>query len=245
MRTIRLYHPDSLTINREVILLAESQHHLRNVLRAQVGDAVVLFNGDGHDYLGTLVLLNKHQVIVQIHATEQRSTRSPLKIHLAQGINRGEKMDWVIQKATELGVQEITPLMTEYSNVKLENERWEKKLHHWQKIADNACEQSGRTDVLMIYPPITLTSWLTQPKTGLCFLLDPGAQNNLSAQADYQEITLLAGPEGGFSHTEVTTAQQAGFQTILLGPRILRSETAGLVAISICQYLWGDLCGPY
>jgi 16S rRNA (uracil1498-N3)-methyltransferase len=239
-RNIRIYHPTPLAVNQAIELTAEAQHHLRNVLRAQSGDAVILFNGDGHDYLATIACINKKQVIAQIHSTEQRNTQSPLKIHLAQSINRGDKMDFVIQKATELGVHDIIPIISEYGNVKLNEERWEKKVTHWQKIADSACEQCGRTDLVKIQTPSTLTQWVAEPKSGTCFILEPGAETAMNIQECISEITLLVGPEGGFSQQEIDFALKHSFRTILLGPRILRSETAGLAAISVCQARWGD-----
>lgn len=243
MRTTRIYHPDELSINVEIILEKNSTLHVRDVLRMQVGDAIILFNGNGLDYLGTIVRIDKKAVRVVLHATEKRHTISPLKIHLAQGLCRGEKMDFAIQKATELGVTEITPIISEYCNVRLNTERLQKKQQHWQKVAASACEQCGRTDLLRINPSMDFNTWIKQKFSGIAYILDPSATKSIDkiTTSIPSQVILLIGPEGGFTNNEIQYAILHQYHTILLGPRILRSETAGLVAVTLLQHLYGDI----
>ncbi len=240
MRDIRIYCQAELTVNADVQLDVNAAHHVRTVLRMQVGDMIVLFNGNGAEYFGTVANLSKQSVAVQIHDTSDRVTQSPLHTHLVQGICKGEKMDFVIQKATELGVSELTPLFTQYGNVKLDEKRTAKKLVHWQKIAVSACEQSGRSDMVCINAPLSFAAWLKQADKNTV-ILDPGANQTLNQLTIIRHISLMIGPEGGFSPEEVTQAKQQGITSVLLGPRVLRSETAGLAALTLVQSLWGDL----
>jgi 16S rRNA (uracil1498-N3)-methyltransferase len=240
MRDIRIYCPAELAVNAAVLLDANAAHHVRTVLRMQVGDMIILFNGDGTDYVGTVANITKQSVTVQLHDSTARVTKSPLYTHLVQGICKGEKMDFVIQKATELGVNEITPVFTQYGNVKLDAKRTAKKLLHWQKIAVGACEQSGRSDMTQINAPLPFAQWLSQcDETAV--ILDPGASQSLGQVNVTESVSILIGPEGGFSLAEIEQANQAGIPSVLLGPRVLRSETAGLAALTLAQSLWGDL----
>ena len=240
MRRTRIYYTGEIQINVALSLDKNAAQHVRDVLRMQSGDALVLFNGNGCDYLGTVVQCNKKSVLVMPHASEQRHTISPLQLHLVQGLCRGEKMDFVIQKATELGVNEITPIVSEYGNVKLNQERLAKKLIHWQKVAASACEQCGRTDMVLINPVVKLDAWLKNDFAGVGYILDPGATQSLAKIGDVEKITLLVGPAGGFSTAEIQYAVQQGFKQCLIGPRILRSETAGLATMAVLQHLYGD-----
>ena len=239
MRDIRIYCRAELSINAVVQLDIDAAHHVRTVLRMQVGDMIILFNGNGAEYFGAVANLSKQSVAVQIHDTSNRVTQSPLHTHLVQGICKGEKMDFVIQKATELGVSEITPLFTQYGNVKLDEKRAAKKLVHWQKIAVSACEQSGRSDMVRINTPLSFSAWLKQADEN-AVILYPSAKQTLNQLPATTHISLMIGPEGGFSPEEVGQAKQQGVLGILLGPRVLRSETAGLAALTLVQSLWGD-----
>jgi 16S rRNA (uracil1498-N3)-methyltransferase len=241
MRTTRIYYRDHLQVQGEYVLAADAARHVRDVLRMQTGNAIVLFNGDGNDYLATLTRVTRQQVQVSVHSTQARATTSPLYSHLAQGICRGDKMDFVIQKATELGVNEITPIISEFCNVRLNKERLQKKQQHWQKIANSACEQSGRVQLVKVNAPLTLVTYLQNPIMSKAYILEPGADASKPLASTMDKVTLLVGPEGGFNEAEINSAVQQGFHTLLLGPRVLRSETAGLAALSICQYLAGDL----
>ncbi|RCU45657.1 16S rRNA (uracil(1498)-N(3))-methyltransferase [Corallincola holothuriorum] len=242
MRNIRLFHPEPLTSPSTVELSSDAAGHVARVLRMRLGDPVTLFNGDGHEYQGTLSDVGKRNVSVQIQQAQPADRESPLAIHLGQGISRGEKMDITIQKSVELGVREITPLITERCGVKLNNERWEKKVAHWQKVAISACEQCGRNRVPRINSPQPLSEWLARTTDATRLTLHPHTDtsfSNMAAPGDQVEI--LIGPEGGLSEQEITVAEQAQFFTVKLGPRILRTETAALVAISALQLRFGDL----
>ncbi|CAM5565518.1 Ribosomal RNA small subunit methyltransferase E OS=Stutzerimonas stutzeri OX=316 GN=CXK95_14540 PE=3 SV=1 [Stutzerimonas stutzeri] len=213
-------------------------HYIGRVLRLSNGSAVQLFDGSGQEYLGELVEVGKKQVRVELRQQLAGLPESPLRIHLGQGLSRGERMDWAIQKATELGVAQITPLISERCEVRLNDERADKRLAHWRQIAISACEQCGRSVVPTIHPPQQLGDWLPV-EAELKLVLHPVAAP-LTSHAQPRTLAFLIGPEGGLSEHEVEQAQQAGFQAARLGPRVLRTETAPVVALSVAQQLWGD-----
>lgn len=213
-------------------------HYIGRVLRLSNGSAVQLFDGSGQEYLGKLVEVGKKQVRVELRQQLAGLPESPLRIHLGQGLSRGERMDWAIQKATELGVAQITPLISERCEVRLNDERADKRLAHWRQIAISACEQCGRSVVPTIHPPQQLGDWLPV-EAELKLVLHPVAAP-LTSHAQPRTLAFLIGPEGGLSEHEVEQAQQAGFQAARLGPRVLRTETAPVVALSVAQQLWGD-----
>lgn len=213
-------------------------HYIARVLRLSNGSAVQLFDGSGQEYLGELVEVGKKQVRVELRQQLAGQPESPLRIHLGQGLSRGERMDWAIQKATELGVAQITPLISERCEVRLNDERADKRLAHWRQIAISACEQCGRSVVPTIHPPQQLGDWLPV-EAELKLVLHPVAAP-LTSHAQPRTLAFLIGPEGGLSEHEVEQAQQAGFQAARLGPRVLRTETAPVVALSVAQQLWGD-----
>ena len=220
--------------------LPEAQaHYLSRVLRLNVGAKVQLFDGSGKEYRGELSSVTKKTVQVNVQECLDGLPESSLHIHLGQGLSRGERMDWAIQKATELGVAEITPLFTERCEVRLNDERAQKRLEHWQHIAISACEQCGRSKVPVIHPPQSLKDWQTRVEADLKLLLHPVAQP-LTEHATPSTLAFLIGPEGGLTEDEVTQASQFGFQPARLGPRVLRTETAPVVALSVAQQLWGD-----
>lgn len=244
MRVPRIFHPTSLAAETTVALTDEAAQHVGKVLRMQVGQAVVLFNGDGYDYAADIVDVAKREVQVQINAKLPNQTESRLRIHLGQGISRGDRMDFVLQKSVELGVASITPLFTERCGVKLTGERLEKKRQQWQKIVNSACEQSGRAVVPEVCAPQALTDWLAQqPTASVCVTLDPRAPRALRELplSSQQAVTLLIGPEGGLSEQEIQQAGVAEFTPVRLGPRVLRTETAALTALAVLQYEFGDL----
>lgn len=241
MRTVRIYQPTKLFADLTVVLTPEAANHLVRVLRFSVNDRFTIFNGDGGEYIAKITEIKKQQVVVQVEGYKNHSVESPLKIHLGQAISRNEKMDFTIQKAVELGVTAITPLITERCGVKLSADRWEKKLQHWQGVITSACEQSGRNFIPKIYQPMVLSQWLAQSQAGLKLILHPVAAKKMhDLKSHPQSIDLLVGPEGGFDELEVNMAQQYEFISLQLGPRILRTETAALVAITTMQCLWGD-----
>jgi 16S rRNA (uracil1498-N3)-methyltransferase len=242
MRITRIYYPFELATDSYVTLTDDATNHVANVLRAKTGQAVVLFNGDGSEYSAQLFKVAKRKVIVRVDSKISISIESPLSIHLGQGISRGDRMEWVIQKSVELGVTEITPLITERCGVKLSKERWSKKHEQWQKLAIAACEQCGRNVLPVLHAPSLFTEWVILSTNQVRFTLHP------RAEMAFRHVTmppagarLLIGPEGGFSDQEIYKTEQNGFKTIQLGPRILRTETAAITAISALQAIHGDL----
>ena len=220
--------------------LPEAQaHYLSRVLRLTVGAAVQLFDGSGQEYIGQLTSVTKKAVQVELRENLVGLPDSSLQIHLGQGLSRGERMDWAIQKATELGVAEITPLFTERCEVRLNEERMQKRLEHWQQIAISACEQCGRSRVPVIHVPQTAKDWQATVQADLKLVLHPVAQP-LTEHAAPSTLAFLIGPEGGLTDVEVAQAAEYGFQPARLGPRVLRTETAPIVALSVAQQLWGD-----
>lgn len=242
MSIARIYQPITLTTDAIVTLDESASHHLSRVLRAAVGDEITLFNGEGGEYHARIAAINKKNVTVTMGAFNAREAESPIHITLAQGIARGEKMDFIIQKAVELGVNEIVPLITERCNVRINDERLQKKMAHWQSVIISACEQSGRNRVPLLSVPQALTHWLTQKKADVCFILSPHVDTKLSQQkiAQGSHIAMIIGPEGGLSDAEMEAAVRQGAQPLNMGPRILRTETAALTAIALLQTRYGD-----
>jgi 16S rRNA (uracil1498-N3)-methyltransferase len=240
MHIPRIYQ--NTPIQKNVQLTLDAMQHVITVLRLKSGDAVILFNGDNHEYHGTLDIKDKRTAFVTIQKTILANRESPLKIHLAQGIARGEKMDFIIQKAVELGVHEITPLFTERCNVKLDADRLDKRVTHWQQVAISAAEQCGRNQITEIHHPIKFDNFVVQSPAPHRFILSHHAQHTFQQiNVETTACTLLVGPEGGFSPEELSYATENHFTPVLLGPRILRTETAALVAMSILQAKLGDL----
>ncbi len=244
MRTIRLHVDQPLESDLEFSLPAQAAEHVGKVLRLTTGDAVTLFNGDGFDYPATLVAVSKRDVLVRVTTRLRLDNESPLSLTLAQGLARGDKMDLIVQKATELGVSCIVPLLTERSEVKLDSNRAEKRLLHWKSIAASACEQCGRARLPEICTPMPLHGWLANlgktDATRLA-LLPTATLTTRDIRLDAKGGLLVVGPEGGLGARDVAALQAADFQGLCLGPRILRTETAGLVALAALQTLYGDL----
>ncbi len=240
MRERRIHTSDELKAAERLELGPEQVRHIIQVLRLKKGDPITLFNGDGHDYLAHIVETEKRRVLVEIIEQSSPEPLPVLSIHLGIGISKGERMDFAIQKAVELGVTAITPLVTEHCVVRLSSERIQKRLTHWEKITIAACEQSGRSRVPRLNQALPLDHWLDQAScTGI--LLDHRSHSTLATLTKPTgEIRLLVGPEGGLSLKERELAQDSGFTGVRLGPRVLRTETAPLAAISAIQTLWGD-----
>lgn len=238
MRLSRFFVDLPLALGQHPLPEAQA-HYIRRVLRLAVGDAVQLFDGSGQEFVGELVEVGKKSVQVELREQFAGLTESPLRIHLGQGLSRGERMDWAIQKATELGVAEITPLVSERCEVRLKDERADKRLAHWRQIAISACEQCGRSVLPIINAPLGLHDWLAQTEAELKLVLHPVAEP-LASHARPGSLAFLIGPEGGLSDAEVQQAQRAGYHPARLGPRVLRTETAPVVALSVAQQLWGD-----
>ncbi len=238
MRLSRFFIDAPLTLGSHELPEAQA-HYIGRVLRLAPGAAVQLFDGSGVEYLGELTDVGKKQVRVELREQLAGMPESPLRIHLGQGLSRGERMDWAIQKATELGVNEITPIISERCEVRLKDERADKRLAHWRHIASSACEQSGRSVVPLINPPMSLADWLKQTSADLKLVLHP-VSAPLSSLPKPATLAFLIGPEGGLSDNEVSQAQAHDFLPARLGPRVLRTETAPVVALSVAQQLWGD-----
>ncbi len=248
MSNLRFYSPENLQIGASVKLSDSAAAHSTRVLRLEVSDEIVLFNGDGHDYICAIASIKKSETLAIVKSFVKITNESPLNITLLQGISSGDRMDYTIQKAVELGVTAIVPINTSRSVVKLSPERAEKRLAHWQGVVHAACEQSGRAFVPQVAMPINLSAWLqtnqNAPSMALPatrILLNPiGAIRLSELVKPTGNIELLIGAEGGLSQNEIDAALSQGFQSIVLGARVLRTETAALTAIAAMQTLWGD-----
>ncbi|HET6629098.1 MAG TPA: 16S rRNA (uracil(1498)-N(3))-methyltransferase [Woeseiaceae bacterium] len=239
----RLYVPVPLASGASLVLDPERSHYVSRVLRLRAGDELVLFDGSGHEHPGSVSNASRKGVTVSVGAARERGLESPLAVRLIQGLARGDRMDFVVQKATELGVQRITPVITEFSVVRLAAAKADKRVEHWQKIAQGACEQCGRNTVPGIDPPQPLTAVLdARPHGSTRVVLHPGAGDPLPALRIHDgRIELLIGPEGGLSSGELDMATTAGYLACSLGPRILRTETAAMAALAVLQARYGDL----
>jgi 16S rRNA (uracil1498-N3)-methyltransferase len=242
MRVPRHFVELPLAVGAVVELPEVAVGHLVRVLRLGPGDRVRLFNGDGHDYEAELLQAGKRAAQASVLARSLVERESPLAITLAQGIARGDKMDWVLQKATELGVARIAPVVTERTEVKLDAGRADKRAAHWRGVVAGACEQSGRARLPQLLAPASLADFLATESSVRRCVLDPAAASTLAqlALAPGDSLCLLVGPEGGLSERDLAAARAAGFEGLQLGPRILRTETAALAAIAGLNALYGD-----
>jgi len=239
----RLFIPDALIANSELSLTGEQANYVARVLRLKVGGALFMFDGNGGKYGAVIKSFSKNRVVVTIGEHHDEEIESPLAIRLVQGISRAGRMDIVVQKATELGVRRISPVITEFSVVKLAGDRAVKRHEHWRKISQSACEQCGRNSLPAIDGPQDLRIWLDNRKSdgATRILLDPQSRTSVSMlQAPKARVDLLVGPEGGLSEAERSQCEESGFTPVSLGPRVLRTETAALAGITVLQTLWGD-----
>ncbi len=244
MRLSRAYVEGPLAIGARVALPEGAAAHLLRALRLDVGDGCVLFNGDGHDYDARVVAAGKRGGEVEVLAARAVDVESPLRIILLQGVARGEKMDWILQKATELGVAAFVPVNSERSEVRLDAARTAKRLAHWQGVVASACGQCGRARLPAVATPAGLQdACASLPADALRLTLDPGAVAGVHALAAPASATVVVaiGPEGGWSPRDREQLVAAGFNGVRLGPRILRTETAGIAAVSALQAAFGDL----
>jgi 16S rRNA (uracil1498-N3)-methyltransferase len=240
MRISRIYTEQPLETGSSVSLDGQQAHYLSKVLRLKANAKLILFNGDGYEYKALIKAVDRQTVTVDIEQADKYNTESPLHSILGLGLSRGERMDTAIQKSTELGVSEIAPLFTEFCEVKLQGERLQKKLRHWQQIAISACEQSGRNQIPVIHPPQQFADWCKSLSCECKLIFEPGENKLQLNQTQFSQVALLIGPEGGFSDQELKQAANNGFQNLSLGPRILRTETAPIAALTMLQILWGD-----
>ncbi|MBV8801908.1 MAG: 16S rRNA (uracil(1498)-N(3))-methyltransferase [Gammaproteobacteria bacterium] len=243
MTIARIFQNTSLLLNDTLRLDDQASHHISRVLRSKVGDFITLFNGQGGEYRCHIIHIDKKYVTVSIKEFINPQMESSLELYLIQGISRGEKMDYTIQKAVELGVKKIIPLFTERSTVKLDKDRREKRLSHWQAIAIAACEQSGRNIIPEILLPESFENGLSSLRVDVGFVLSPHTSSPLSEFTiqSNQRVALLIGPEGGLTYQEIQRALLFKFYALSLGPRILRTETAAVAAITALQCRFGDM----
>ncbi|WP_432451798.1 MULTISPECIES: 16S rRNA (uracil(1498)-N(3))-methyltransferase [unclassified Agarivorans] len=242
MRIPRIYQPSPLNVQQIVELDSEAANHVGRVLRMTAGQHLELFNGDGNNYSASIESSGKKQVSVKILTQQLNASESPLRIHLGQVISRGDRMEFTIQKSVELGVNKITPLTSERCGVKLNQERFEKKRQQWQKIAIAACEQSGRSVVPEIAELQSFEQWAGENSQAMKLNLHPKAPYSIKTlPIPLHGVRLLIGPEGGLTEQEIAVCNQHHFQETLLGPRVLRTETAALTAITALQCQFGDL----
>lgn len=240
MRITRIYSDIELKTGSKAQLDEKASHHLAKVLRQRVGAELILFNGSGVEYQATILSIDKKQVTVEVGEATSPATESPLNVHLGISISKGDRFDWVLQKSTELGVNIITPLISERSEFKLQGERLDKKLSHWRQILISACEQCGRNIIPVLNEPCGVESWTSSVEADMKYVLHHRTSQSLNAREKPDSIALLVGPEGGLSATEIQLAEQRGFDALALGPRVLRTETAPIAALAVLQSTWGD-----
>jgi 16S rRNA (uracil1498-N3)-methyltransferase len=243
MRLTRVYLEAELQTGRRLTVEASAGNHIARVLRLRAGDSLTLFNGQGGEYAGSIEEIHRDTVVVSVLERREVDRESPHQLTLAQGISRGERMDWVVQKATELGVWRIAPIFTERSIVHLDEKQAFRKIQHWRSIAVAACEQSGRNRVPQITQPVGLYEMLERrASSGTALLLSPGAPLRIADIATGgADTAVLIGPEGGLADVEQEAAIKAGFTPVRLGPRVLRTETAAVCALTLLQQKFGDL----
>ncbi|MCG3462467.1 16S rRNA (uracil(1498)-N(3))-methyltransferase [Xenorhabdus bovienii] len=242
MRIPRIYHPERLSVETEIYLSDEAANHVGRVLRMSNGQPLQLFDGSNQVFDAKLIEANKKTIKVRITDGKLSDHESPLNLHLGQVMSRGEKMEFTIQKSVELGVNTITPLLSERCGVKLDAERLEKKLQQWKKIVISACEQCGRNRIPEIRPIMSLEAWCAENDGSLKLNLHPRASQSINTlPLPVEKVRLLIGPEGGLSAEEIEMTANHQFTDILLGPRVLRTETTALTAITALQVRFGDL----
>jgi 16S rRNA (uracil1498-N3)-methyltransferase len=243
MRLTRVHVPDPLSPGRRHTIGGAAANHIARVLRLEAGAPLTVFDGRGGEYAARIESLRKDAVVIEVQERSPSSRESSLSLTLAQGVSRGERMDWVVQKATELGVTAIVPVLTERTVVKLDARQSARKLTHWHGIAVAACEQSGRDRIPDIVAPIALHEFLHRidPQATRLLLSPTGTQRVNDLKAPERRIIVLIGPEGGLAETEQRAAVGAGFLAVRMGPRVLRTETAAVAALTLLQHQFGDL----
>ena len=246
MRNPRLFTDKPLTTGDRVILEGKVAQHLGRVLRARAGDKIALFNGDGQEFAATLLTVSKHEVSVDIGAASSPLTESPVYTTLGLCLSKGDRFDWAIQKATELGVGAIAPLYSERVDFGIPPDRIEKRIAHWQQVAISACEQCGRVRIPAVSSPQPLEQWVQSVAAEQKWVLhcdDRGATRSSASKEAPADAALLIGPEGGLTDQEVARACENSFGALRLGPRVLRTETAPVVALSALSVYWGEMPG--
>ena len=240
MRIPRIFTPQTLTSGQTLELEAQASHHLSKVLRSKEGAALIIFNNQGGEFSATISTITKKSVTLSIEEFNPEDRQSPLAVHLGIALSKGDRMDWVMQKATELGAHTITPLYTERTELKLKGDRESKKMNHWNNIIIGACEQSKRNLLPILQMPETAAQWLATIEAEKKYVLHHRTDQQLNPQEKITSVALIIGPEGGLSPAEITLAEYNNFNALSLGPRVLRTETAPLAALSLLQFIWGD-----
>ena len=242
MRIYRLFVDEKFDNHQQYVLDRERSHYLKNVLRAKIGREIRLFNSSYQEVFAKIEKINRHEITLNIIKIEKTKPLSKLDITLVQAISKGERMDYTVQKATELGIQTIQPIFSEYCDVKLDSKRLANKLSHWRKIAMNASEQSFRTDVPNIISPISINQYTEDSTRGL--FLEPNETNKLGPFAENRllKFDVVVGPEGGWSNSDIELLKVCGLQGVNFGPRILRTETVAPAVLAAIHVSWGDFC---
>ncbi|MDZ4731844.1 MAG: 16S rRNA (uracil(1498)-N(3))-methyltransferase [Xanthomonadales bacterium] len=240
MRIHRIYTFEQLAPDQMVVLDAASSHYLARVLRVVVDQPLVLFNGDGHDYATTVEKVSKSGVVARISSRLPAKADSPLRTTLVQSLARGERTDYALQKATELGLTVFQPVESARTEVRLKPEKLGTRMTHWHKVMISACEQCGRARLPELRPPMELAEWAAAESGDMRLVLDPAADLPLAQLELSSAVQILVGPEGGFEDQELELLQRCGIRSVSLGPRILRTETAGPTALAIMQAMAGD-----
>lgn len=237
----RVYLPQPLAVGAVLELPDEAVRHLVQVLRMGSGERLTVFNGEGGEYGAVMEAVARRSASLRVESHDPVSREAPIRIHIAQCVSKGDRMDYALQKATELGATGFLPLLSARGVVKLDGERWEKKLEHWRGVVTGAAEQSGRTRLPTVTAPERFESFVAGERPGLKLILAPGGETRLSALARTETVTALIGPEGGFDEAELALADRHGWQRLALGPRILRTETAPVALLAALLSLHGDL----
>lgn len=241
MRITRIFTPQELATHQVIALEEQASAHLSRALRLQQGDCIRLFNGKGGEYSASITAIHKKTVELLPAEFYPGDVESSLLTHIAVGVSKGEKVDLIVQKCTELGVSVIYPLITERCDVKMNQERWQKKVERWQEIAISACEQSGRNSIPQVHPILAFPQWLDISRSLERCLFHPDGDVTFPAIPVTNRLSMAFGAEGGFSDNEIQMAKSAGCHIARLGPRVLRAETAPIAALAIAQAHWGDL----
>lgn len=237
----RIFTRQALAIDAVIRLEPGPGRHLAGALRRKPGDPVILFDGSGGEYQAIITDVDRGTVQAQVQGFQSIDREASLPVFLGLAVSRGERMDYAVQKSTELGVSELFPLLTERTEVRLKPDRLEKKQRHWQEIANSACEQCGRNRPPQVHMAQPLSAWLSTAPGHCKLVLHHRSKASLADLEPPESACLLVGPEGGLSAEEIAAAEAAGFESLALGPRVLRTETAPVAALAVLQYQWGDL----
>ncbi len=241
MRVPRLFVDQRLAPHSQINIDGVGAQYLGRVLRMRVGHHIVLFDGSGREFPAQIAKVSKRSIKALLGEATDPATESPVNTVLGLCLSKGDRFDWAVQKATELGVSVIQPLESERVDFEIPEDRINKRVAHWQQIAVSACEQSGRVKVPKLSPPSTLLHWVRTVSADEKWALDGAAGQQTLPETAPKTVALLVGPEGGLTDSEIGAAQQSGFRSLRLGPRVLRTETAPVVALTLVSSLWGDI----